>query len=152
MTQSIRLGVPTPNKLLALRGITRLALVTPYTAELQQPMVDSDRAIGSRSRSSPRQLVICVNRDLAIVATGRLPTMVGEIAEARPQAITNLCTNLRAAPLAEFVEAKLGIPLLDTVRPPWGSCVPSTLLRRRCEGGAICSASDEPAQRVSTEL
>lgn len=121
MTQSLRLEVPTLNKLLALRGITRLALVTQYTADLQQPIVDNDRAIGVEVEVvAVRQLVICVNHDLAIVATGRLPTMVGEIAEAGPQAITTLCTNLRAAPLAEFVEAKLGIPLLDTVSPTVG--------------------------------
>ncbi len=43
------------------------------------------------------------------------------MALAQPQAITTFCTNLRAAPLAERVEAELGIPLLDTVSTTvWG--------------------------------
>ncbi len=44
-----------------------------------------------------------------------------EVAGARPQAITTFCTNLRAAPLAQQMEAELGIPLLDTVSTTvWG--------------------------------
>jgi maleate isomerase len=43
------------------------------------------------------------------------------VATARPQAITTFCTNLRAAALAERVEAELDIPLLDTVSTTvWG--------------------------------
>ena len=42
-------------------------------------------------------------------------------ADARPQAISTYCTNLRAAPLADRMEAELGIPLLDTVSATfWG--------------------------------
>ncbi|MEO6626291.1 MAG: Asp/Glu/hydantoin racemase, partial [Burkholderiaceae bacterium] len=39
----------------------------------------------------------------------------------QPQAITTFCTNLRAAPLAERIESRLDIPLLDTVSTTvWG--------------------------------
>ena len=34
------------NELLALRGVTRLALVTPYTADVQQRIVDNYRTLG----------------------------------------------------------------------------------------------------------
>ena len=52
-----RTGIPATtavlalNELLALRGVTRLALVTPYTADVQQRIVDNYRS--SASRSSP---------------------------------------------------------------------------------------------------
>lgn len=108
------------NELLALRGITRLALVTPYTADVQQRIVDNYRAIGVEVVAE-RHLGIRVNHDFALVEPKRLRALMGEVAEANPQAITTFCTNLHAAPLAESVEAELGIPLLDTVSTTvWG--------------------------------
>jgi maleate isomerase len=49
------------------------------------------------------------------VGADRLRTMVREVASARPQAITVLCTNLRGAPLVEQLERELGIPIYDSV-------------------------------------
>ena len=64
---------------------------------------------------------IRVNHDFALVEPERLRALMREVATARPQAITTFCTNLRAAPLAEAVEAELDIPLLDTVSTTvWG--------------------------------
>ncbi len=109
------------NELLALRGIERLALVTPYTADVQQKIVDNYRRIGIEVVAE-RHLGIQVNHDFAAVEPERLRGLMREVAaEARPEAITTFCTNLRAAPLAEAVEAELGIPLLDTVSTTvWG--------------------------------
>ena len=112
------------NELLALRGITRLALVTPYTADVQQRIVDNYRTIGIEVVAE-RHLGIRVNHDFALVEPERLLALMHEVVHeagtARPQAITTFCTNLRAAPLAERVEAELDIPLLDTVSTTvWG--------------------------------
>ena len=108
------------NELLAIRGVTRLALVTPYTADVQQRIVDNYRAIGIEVVAE-RHLGICVNHDFALVEPERLCSLMREVAEAKPQAITTFCTNLRAATLAESIEAELGIPLLDTVSTTvWG--------------------------------
>ena len=108
------------NELLALCGITRLALVTPYTADVQQRIVDNYRRIGIEVVVE-RHLDIRVNHDFALVEPQRLHALMREVAEAKPQAITTFCTNLRAAPLAEAVEAELGMPLLDTVSTTvWG--------------------------------
>ncbi|HET9822215.1 MAG TPA: aspartate/glutamate racemase family protein [Burkholderiaceae bacterium] len=121
-----RTGIPATtavlalNELLALRGVTRLALVTPYTGDVQQRIVDNYRAIGIEVVAE-RHLGICVNHDFALVEPDRLLALMREVAAARPQAITTFCTNLRAATLAEAVEAELGIPLLDTVSTTvWG--------------------------------
>ncbi len=47
---------------------------------------------------------------------------MGEVAAARPQAITTFCTNLHAAPLAAEIESTYDIPLLDTVSTTvWGA-------------------------------
>jgi len=108
------------NELLALRGITRLALVTPYTGDVQQRIVENYRAIGVEVVAE-RHLGICVNHDFALVEPAQLRSLMREVAVARPQAITTFCTNLRAAPLAGAVEGELGIPLLDTVSTTvWG--------------------------------
>ena len=124
---SERTGIPATtavlalNELMALRDIRRLALVTPYTADVQQRIVDNYAAQGIEVVAE-RHLDICVNHDFALVEPDRLRALMGEVAAARPQAITTFCTNLRAAPLAAELEARFGIPLLDTVSTTvWGA-------------------------------
>jgi maleate isomerase len=122
-----RTGIPATtavlalNELLALRDIRRLALVTPYTADVQQRIIDNYAARGIEVVAE-RQLDIRVNHDFALVEPAKLRALMGEVAQAKPQAITTFCTNLRAAPLAAAVEAELDIPLLDTVSTTvWGA-------------------------------
>jgi maleate isomerase len=124
---SERTGIPATtavlalNELMALRDVRRLALVTPYTADVQQRIVDNYAAQGIEVVAE-RHLDICVNHDFALVEPDRLRALMGEVAAARPQAITTFCTNLRAAPLAAELEARFGIPLLDTVSTTvWGA-------------------------------
>jgi maleate isomerase len=108
------------NELLALRGIERLALVTPYSADVQQRIVDNYRALGIEIVAE-RHLGITVNHEFALVGPDRLRSLVREVAAARPDAIATYCTNLRAAQLADAVESELGIALLDTVSTTvWG--------------------------------
>jgi maleate isomerase len=121
-----RTGIPATtavlalNELLALRGIRQLALVTPYTADVQQRIVDNYRGIGVEVVAE-RHLDIRINHDFALVEPALLHALMREVAAARPQAIATYCTNLRAAQLAEAVEAELDIPLLDTVSTTvWG--------------------------------
>ncbi len=121
-----RTGIPATtavlalNELLALRGVKRLALVTPYTADVQQRIVDNYRALGI-DVVAERHLDISVNHDFALVEPERLKTLTREVAAARPDAIATYCTNLRAAHLAEAMETELDIPLLDTVSTTvWG--------------------------------
>lgn len=109
------------NELLALKGIRRLALVTPYTADVQQRIVDNYAQLGIEVVAE-RHLDIRVNHDFALVEPERLRQLMAEVAAAKPQAITTFCTNLHAAPLAEALEAELDIPLLDTVSTTvWGA-------------------------------
>lgn len=113
------------NELLAIGQVSRLALVTPYTGDVQQ------RIVGNYARAgievvAERHLGICVNHDFALVEPDTLRAMMREVAAGpagrRPQAICTYCTNLRAAQLAEAVEAELDVPLLDTVSTTvWGA-------------------------------
>lgn len=108
------------NELLRLRGITRLGLVTPYTADVQQRIVDQYQRAGIQVVAE-RHLDISVNHDFALVEPERLATLLREVAQAGPQAVVTYCTNLRAAPLAEAFEVDTGVALLDTVSTTvWG--------------------------------
>ncbi|MES2977587.1 MAG: Asp/Glu/hydantoin racemase [Pseudomonadota bacterium] len=108
------------NEMLVLRGIRRLALVTPYTEDVQQKIIANYRDIGIEVVAE-RHLGIRVNHDFALVEPGTLHRLMGEVAESGPQAITTFCTNLHAAPLAAQVEKELGVILLDTVSTTvWG--------------------------------
>ena len=108
------------NELLALKQVRRLALVTPYTEDVQQKIVANYATLGI-DVVAERHLGIRVNHDFAGVAPQRLRGMIDEVAAARPQAITTFCTNLHAAPLASEVERVHAIPLLDTVSTTvWG--------------------------------
>lgn len=108
------------NELMSLRQISRLALVTPYTEDVQRRIVENYRDIGV-DVVAERHLDITVNYDFALVEPQRLEQLMVEVAAARPQAITTFCTNLRAAPMAERIESRLDIPLLDTVSTTvWG--------------------------------
>jgi maleate isomerase len=121
-----RTGIPATtavlalNELLALKDIRRIALVTPYTADVQQRIVANYRAIGIEVVAE-QHLGIRVNHDFAGVAPRTLRGLMDEVAAAKPQAITTFCTNLCAAQLAEDFEREHGIPLLDTVSTTvWG--------------------------------
>jgi maleate isomerase len=108
------------NELLALRGISRIALVTPYTADVQARIVANYAREGIEVVAE-RHLNIRVNHDFAGVEPETLLGLMREVAPHQPAAITTFCTNLRAAPLAARVERELGIPLLDTVSTTvWG--------------------------------
>jgi len=121
-----RTGIPATtavlalNELLALRGLKRLAFVTPYTGDVQARIVANYRALGM-DVVAERHLGIRVNHDFARVDPQNLLALMREVAAHEPQAITTFCTNLRAASMAQQVERELGIPLLDTVSTTvWG--------------------------------
>lgn len=109
------------NELIERMRIQRLALLTPYTGDVQQRIVDNYQAMGI-SIVAERHLGITVNHDFALVEPDHLYTLMREIAEeARPDAVVTYCTNLRAAQLAAAAEAELGFTLLDTVSTTvWG--------------------------------
>ncbi|MCM2341101.1 aspartate/glutamate racemase family protein [Rhodoferax sp.] len=108
------------NELLALKSIDRLGLVSPYTPDIQQRIVSNYAGIGVEVVAE-QHLDIHVNYDFALVTQDQLQEMMRTVALAHPQAMTTFCTNLHAAPLAQSIEAELGIPLLDTVSTTvWG--------------------------------
>jgi maleate isomerase len=113
-------GIPACTSVLALNEIfartrvERFALVTPYRDDVQQAIVENYAAAGFRCVAE-RHLKLQDNFSFSEVGPEEIRRMVREVAEARPQAITIFCTNLRGAPLVEALEAELGIPIYDTI-------------------------------------
>jgi maleate isomerase len=108
------------NELLTLQEIRRLALVTPYTNDVQQRIVANYRALGV-DVVAERHLDISVNHAFGLVPEARIDALLDEVSPARPQAVVTYCTNLHAARLAPAFEARTGIALLDTVSTTvWG--------------------------------
>ncbi|MBU1361609.1 MAG: Asp/Glu/hydantoin racemase [Gammaproteobacteria bacterium] len=109
------------NTLIKRMDITRLALVSPYTADVQSRIVANYEALGVKVVAE-RHLGITVNHDFALVEPQRLYDLMGEVArEGDPQGVVTYCTNLRAAPLARQAESEYGFTLLDTVSTTvWG--------------------------------
>ncbi len=113
-------GIPACTSVLALNeiyratGVTRYGLVTPYLDEVQAAILANYAAAGFEC-AGERHLGLQDNFSFSEVGADALRRMVREVAQARPQAITILCTNLRGGPLVAELEAETGIPIYDSI-------------------------------------
>lgn len=113
-------GIPACTSVLALNeifratGVERFGLVTPYLDDVQQAIVENYRKAGYDCVAE-RHLGLQDNFSFSEVGADQLRAMVRDVARAKPQAITILCTNLRGAPLVEALEAEFGIPIYDSI-------------------------------------
>lgn len=122
------------NRVLARTGVRRLGLVTPYTADVQERIVANYAGLGHPC-AGERHLGLSENFAFAEVEDDALWSMAREVAEAGADALAVVCTNLRAAPLVEAMEAELGVPVYDTVATAvWGSLGVAGVDASRVEG------------------
>jgi len=94
-------------------GVTRFGLVTPYTSDVQARIVANYAALGFECLSE-RHLGLTDNFAFAQVGASTLMGMVREVARAKPQAISILCTNLFGVRAAATLERELDIPVFDS--------------------------------------
>ena len=102
------------NEILAATGVRKLGLVTPYLDEVQTRIVANYNDLGLDC-GSERHLRLQDNFSFAEVDAPTIEAMALEVAAERPDAIAAICTNLRAAPLVEGLEARIGLPIYDTI-------------------------------------
>jgi maleate isomerase len=113
-------GVAACTSVLALQdilratGARRLGLVTPYLDEVQKRIVSHFAAEGI-DVVAERHLDLRDNFSFSQVDAATLRRLVLEVADARPDAIAILCTNLRGGPLVAELEAQAGVPVHDSV-------------------------------------
>ncbi len=115
-----RTGVPATTAVLAMLDalhaldLRRVGLVTPYTGDVQDRLVDTLTREGL-SVVAERHSGLSENFAFANVSEADLTAMVEAVKMANSEAILVLCTNLRAGPLVPELERRLGITVLDSV-------------------------------------
>jgi maleate isomerase len=102
------------NEIFALQGVRRFGLVTPYLGEIQERIVAHYAAAGFAC-AAERHLGDRGNFSFSEYGEELIAAMIREVAEAKPDAITVFCTNLRGAGVVAALEAETGIPIYDTV-------------------------------------
>jgi maleate isomerase len=106
------------NEILALTGVRRLGLVTPYRDDVQTAIV-ANYARAGIACVAERHLGLQDNFSFSEVTADQLRGMVAEVMrgprETRPQAVTILCTNLRGAPLVAALEDEFEVPIYDSI-------------------------------------
>ncbi|CAO3437103.1 Maleate cis-trans isomerase [Azospirillum endophyticum] len=133
-------GIPACTSMLALNeilettGRKRFAIVSPYLDEIQERMIANYNAAGFEVVAE-RHLNDRGNFSFSEITEERIERMCAEVAEAKPDAIAIICTNMRGAPVAERVEKALGIPVYDTVSTVvWKALRMTGVDTRRVEG------------------
>jgi maleate isomerase len=113
-------GIPACTSVLALNeafrltGVKRFGLVTPYTDDVQARIV-ANYARAGYACVAERHLGWRDNWSFSEASPDQLRAMTLEVAKAKPDAITFLCTGLQSAPLVEVLERETGIPIYDTI-------------------------------------
>ena len=124
------------NDLLARQGARRIGLASPYTADVQQQIITNYRGLGIETVAESH-LDISVNYAFGEVETETLATMLTQLAKspAKPEALVVMCTNLRAAPRVEALEASLKLPIYDSVATAvWQALQAAGVDTRRVKG------------------
>ena len=115
-----RTAIPASTAVLAFRdlfrsrGIRRVGLVTPYTADVQARILRNWGEAGFDC-AAERHLGLSENFAFAEVAGETIAGMVRAVAAEGAEAAAIVCTNLAGAELAAVLERETGIPVYDSV-------------------------------------
>jgi maleate isomerase len=104
------------------RNVKRLGLVTPYTPDVQQRIIETYRREGVEVVIE-RHLSLRDNFSFGTVPADTIATMIGEAAAARPDAVAVVCTNMNGAEAAARIEADTGVPVFDSVAVTLRACL-----------------------------
>lgn len=102
-------------------GAKTYALVTPYNDAVQDQIVNnlSDHGLICKAEV---HFGIEDNFSFGTVPSKTIESALDKVCAVKPDAVIVLCTNLAGAPLAEQVEARTGVPVLDSVTlTMWGA-------------------------------
>ncbi|MGN6404909.1 maleate cis-trans isomerase family protein [Sinomonas sp.] len=103
-------------------GISSVSLVTPYTDDVNEEIVERYATEGIRV-AAHRALGLSDNESFGRVAPDELVPGSLELAAGRPDALVYLCTNLYGAPIVAEIEARTGVPALDSVAVTLWRCL-----------------------------
>ena len=122
-------GIPACTSILAFReifertGASRIGLVTPYVDAVQERIIRNWGAAGVACPAE-RHSGLQDNFSFAEVTERDIAEMVRAVGGADIDAIAIVCTNMRGAPLAQKLQAELGVPVYDSIATTlWKSLV-----------------------------
>ena len=106
-------------------GMTRVALVSPYTTDVQTRIQANWGAAGFGCRTE-RHLEIRDNFSFSEVRAETIETMIRAVVAEGCDAVAVFCTNLNGAAVSARMEAELGVPILDSVAVTLWTCLRAT--------------------------
>jgi maleate isomerase len=122
------------NKLIKRLGIKDLALLTPYTDDVQEAIINTYSSIGVNC-TLEKHLGQSDNSSFGYVSEGVLNDGFCELVKNGATAISVFCTGLKAAHLVDAWEQKSGVIVLDTVPTVvWDMCRITGIDTRHIEG------------------
>jgi maleate isomerase len=102
------------NEIFQLTGVKRFGLVTPYREDVQARIVANYVRAGFEC-AAERHLGWQDNWSFSEVTPEEIALMAREVAAAKPDAMTVLCTGVQGAPFAEALERELELPIYDSI-------------------------------------
>jgi maleate isomerase len=155
-------GVPATTSTLALLdacrafGVTRLGLALPYTSDVAEQIASTYFGEGIEC-TAVEFLGLTENTDFAAVPSAGVAELITASAQGQPHAVAVVCTNVYGAAEVAPLEAKLGLPIFDSVSatlwktleasgvwlPGWGALLESGTMRTGFQGaiGALLEAT-----------
>ena len=101
------------NELFVRLSARRVAFVTPYIDSIQEQIIANYERAGYECVAE-RHLGEQRNFHFSNFSETEIADLIRQVASAKPDAITVMCTNMRGARLAEALEKETGIPILDS--------------------------------------
>jgi maleate isomerase len=121
-------GVPATGSTLAFFdafarfGIERYSLAVPYVQDHTQKIIETYASEGLQCVASD-YLGFRTNAEIDAVPESRFREQLSTVAVPASQAIAVVCTNVPAAPLADELEARFGIPIFDSIAVTAWKCL-----------------------------
>lgn len=115
-------AIATLNTILAARGVRRLGLVTPYTADVQDRIVANYARIGVHIPGEAH-LGLSDNFSFAQAREADVAALCRDAARPGVDAIAIVCTNMRGTMVAPVIERELGVPVLDSIAVTLWGCL-----------------------------
>ncbi len=122
-----RTGIRATTAILALNEILRrlnaqrIAVVTPYLADVQAKIMANYTTAGFACIAE-RHAGLQDNVSFAMLPAAEIEAMMMALAAEKPDAIAIICTNMDATRLAPQVEQRTGIPVIDSISATlWGA-------------------------------
>jgi len=120
-------GIPATTCLLSLdrlmraHAVSRYAMISPYTAEVQGRIADNFRGHGYECVAE-EYLGQTDGYSYGLTEPDTIAGMLRRVARPGPQCTLVLCTNMKAAPVVDAVEKETGVPVYDGLcATVWGA-------------------------------